>query len=97
MTPDEARDALIALLAPINAQLDELDALAPAVRAEDTAAVQSYLTLIAQAWPAGIDQEEAISALQDQQLEASEPVDVDAFWRRLHQAKQLGVTIGYQP
>ena len=95
MTPEEARTQLVALLAPINTQLDQLDALAPDVRADNETAKEQYLTLIAQTWPAGIGQEDAITQLQEQQLEAAEPVDVDAFWRRLHQAKQLGVTIGY--
>lgn len=97
MTPEQARTALIALLAPFNAQLDSLDALTPAALAQDPTAIASYVDGIGQVWPAATGAEPEITALQDQQLEATDPVDVDAFWRRLHQAKQLGVTLGYQP
>lgn len=99
MTPEQTLAALQALLAPFNAQLDALDVLAPTVRdlvgtpeAATSQEVADYLSAIATLWPAGIGQESAISDLQVATVSF-----VDTFWTRLHQAKQLGVSLGYQP
>jgi len=98
MTPLEARTALGALLAPFNVQLDALDVLAPAVRTGDSAAIASFVGILTPLWPEARDQEEAITALQDVANQI-EPlfVEVDTFWTRLHQHKQLGRSVGFQP
>ena len=102
MTHEEAKAALIVLLAPFNAQLDTLAALAVTVsplvgtpEAATSPEVASYLSIITTLWPAGLAQEDAITALQNDFTEFVP--EVDDFWTRLHQAKQLGVGLGFQP
>jgi hypothetical protein len=102
MTHAEAKAALILLLAPINLELDALNALAVTVgplvgtpEAATSPEVATYLAQIAVTWPAGLALEGDISALQENFTEYVD--EVDAFWTRLHQAKQLGVGLGFQP
>jgi hypothetical protein len=102
MTHQEAKAALIVLLAPINLELDTLNALAVTVgplvgtpAAATSPEVADYLSQIAVAWPAGLALETDITTLQNDFTEYVE--EVDAFWTRLHQAKQLGVGLGFQP
>lgn len=95
MTPQEARTALLALLASFTVQLDALDVLAPAVRTGDGAAIASYLAILTPLWPAALEQEDSISALQETAALAEPVLEVDTFWTRLHQAKQLGRAVGF--
>jgi hypothetical protein len=102
MTHEEAKAALILLLAPINLELDSLNALMPTVNplvgtpeAATSPEVATYLAQIATTWPAGLALEPDITALQENFTEFVEEVEI--FWQRLHQAKQLGVGLGFQP
>lgn len=102
MTHEEAKAALIVLLAPINAQLDDLAALAVTVsplvgtpEAATSPEVATYLSTISTVWPAGLALEEQITTLQNDFTDYV--AEVDDFWTRLHQAKQLGVGLGFVP